>query len=197
MVPGGIRMGMGSISPFFLKKKSLIWSSSCWILGRITAKVSAHYFSCTSGTPALTSRGFMEGDFEKVAEYFDGAVKLALKIKAEAKGYFRSFTRSLVFIHWEFGSTLLCCFHEAYGLQNRSLHHWLRHKVEGFCSCYAVRWEYPIGNCKASTWGRGICEAVSNGRLWERDDEVQGLMKCFLVGWFSPDAQLTGNMKQM
>ncbi|KAM7279174.1 hypothetical protein ACFE04_006308 [Oxalis oulophora] len=38
------------------------------------------------GTPALTSRGFVEEDFAKVAEFFDAAVKLALKIKAKAKG---------------------------------------------------------------------------------------------------------------
>ncbi|KAL5559909.1 hypothetical protein UlMin_036120, partial [Ulmus minor] len=38
------------------------------------------------GTPALTSRGFLEEDFVKVAEYFDAAVKLALKIKADTKG---------------------------------------------------------------------------------------------------------------
>ncbi|KAK6130542.1 hypothetical protein DH2020_035723 [Rehmannia glutinosa] len=38
------------------------------------------------GTPALTSRGFMEEDFVKVAEFFDGAVKLALKIKADTNG---------------------------------------------------------------------------------------------------------------
>ncbi|KAK8624239.1 hypothetical protein V6N13_065590 [Hibiscus sabdariffa] len=38
------------------------------------------------GTPALTSRGFIEEDFEKVADFFDVAVKLALKIKAETKG---------------------------------------------------------------------------------------------------------------
>eukprot|EP00475_Leptophrys_vorax_P042798 TRINITY_DN8066_c0_g1_i1.p1 TRINITY_DN8066_c0_g1~~TRINITY_DN8066_c0_g1_i1.p1 ORF type:complete len:531 (+),score=29.57 TRINITY_DN8066_c0_g1_i1:84-1676(+) len=33
------------------------------------------------GTPALTSRGFVEGDFEKVAEFFDEAVKIAVKAK--------------------------------------------------------------------------------------------------------------------
>ncbi|XP_057533875.1 serine hydroxymethyltransferase 2, mitochondrial [Amaranthus tricolor] len=38
------------------------------------------------GTPALTSRGFMEEDFAKVAEFFDAAVKLALKIKADTTG---------------------------------------------------------------------------------------------------------------
>lgn len=49
-------------------------------------------FSCflvcaaTSGTPALTSRGFVEEDFAKVADFFDAAVKLAVKVKAEAKG---------------------------------------------------------------------------------------------------------------
>lgn len=38
------------------------------------------------GTPALTSRGFTEEDFEKVAECFDSAVQIALKIKAATKG---------------------------------------------------------------------------------------------------------------
>ncbi|CAA7393958.1 unnamed protein product [Spirodela intermedia] len=38
------------------------------------------------GTPALTSRGFDEEDFAKVAEFFDAAVNLALKIKGETKG---------------------------------------------------------------------------------------------------------------
>ena len=43
-------------------------------------------FSGALGTPALTSRGFHEEDFVKVAKYFDATVKLALKIKADAKG---------------------------------------------------------------------------------------------------------------
>ncbi|XP_019192162.1 PREDICTED: serine hydroxymethyltransferase, mitochondrial-like [Ipomoea nil] len=38
------------------------------------------------GTPALTSRGFVEEDFVKVAEFFDAAVMLALEIKAKAQG---------------------------------------------------------------------------------------------------------------
>ncbi|RVW57294.1 Serine hydroxymethyltransferase, mitochondrial [Vitis vinifera] len=38
------------------------------------------------GTPALTSRGFVEKDFVKVAEYFDAAVTVAVKIKAETTG---------------------------------------------------------------------------------------------------------------
>ena len=35
------------------------------------------------GTPALTSRGFVEEDFARVADFFDAAVKLSLKAKAE------------------------------------------------------------------------------------------------------------------
>ncbi|KAL7262446.1 hypothetical protein ACSBR1_000759 [Camellia fascicularis] len=38
------------------------------------------------GIPALTSRGFAEEDFVKVAEFFDVAVKLTLKIKVDTKG---------------------------------------------------------------------------------------------------------------
>ncbi|XP_027161710.1 serine hydroxymethyltransferase, mitochondrial [Coffea eugenioides] len=38
------------------------------------------------GTPALTSRGFVEEDFVKVAEFFDAAVRLAVKIKGQTKG---------------------------------------------------------------------------------------------------------------
>lgn len=38
------------------------------------------------GTPALTSRGFTEDDFAKVAEFFDHAVQLAIKIKSETTG---------------------------------------------------------------------------------------------------------------
>ena len=46
--------------------------------------LQASFFS--TGTPALTSRGFVEEDFAKVADFFDTAVKLALKVKAETKG---------------------------------------------------------------------------------------------------------------
>lgn len=38
------------------------------------------------GTPALTSRGFLEDDFAKVASFFDRAVKIALKLKATDQG---------------------------------------------------------------------------------------------------------------
>lgn len=44
--------------------------------------------SHVSGTLALTSRVFVEQDFAKVANFFDAAVKLALKVKAETKGHF-------------------------------------------------------------------------------------------------------------
>lgn len=38
------------------------------------------------GTPALTSRGFGEADFEKVAEFFDRAVSIAVKLKNTEQG---------------------------------------------------------------------------------------------------------------
>lgn len=56
---------------------------------RVDIIISSQFtpFSCCDpGTPALTSRGFIEEDFVKVAEFFDAAVKLALKVKAETKG---------------------------------------------------------------------------------------------------------------
>ena len=49
------------------------------------------------GTPALTSRGFVEEDFAKVAEYFDKAVKLALKVKSEAQGWFISLIQMILY----------------------------------------------------------------------------------------------------
>lgn len=77
MVPGGIRMGKGSF----------LWSSyASWLLA-ICICFDEYLFSGGLGTPALTSRGFIEEDFVRVADFFDAAVKLALKIKADAKGY--------------------------------------------------------------------------------------------------------------
>jgi len=38
------------------------------------------------GSPALSSRGFMEDDFEKVAEFFDRAVAIAVKLKKTEQG---------------------------------------------------------------------------------------------------------------
>lgn len=48
--------------------------------------VISNFFPLASGTPALTSRGFIEEDFVKVAEFFDAAVGIAVKIKAATKG---------------------------------------------------------------------------------------------------------------
>lgn len=73
MVPGGIRMGKA----FSLIRKFLF--DFCGVF-------KPDKFLCASGTPALTSRGFVEEDFAKVAEFFDSAVKLALKIKTETQG---------------------------------------------------------------------------------------------------------------
>lgn len=75
MVPGGIRMGTVSINDLFYMH----------IGGSIIARWLRLCFH-DSGTPALTSRGFVEDDFKKVAEYFDVAVKIALQIKENAKG---------------------------------------------------------------------------------------------------------------
>lgn len=75
MVPGGIRMGTDSDLSLFLSFKQ---SQPIWPLMGSS--------SIYSGTPALTSRGFVEDDFAKVADFFDTAVKLALKIKAGTKG---------------------------------------------------------------------------------------------------------------
>lgn len=38
------------------------------------------------GAPALSSRGFVEEDFEKVAEFFDRAVAIAVKLKNTEQG---------------------------------------------------------------------------------------------------------------
>jgi len=43
-----------------------------------------------AGTPALTSRGFVEEDFAKVADYFGAAVNLAVKVKAATTGHSKS-----------------------------------------------------------------------------------------------------------
>jgi glycine hydroxymethyltransferase len=38
------------------------------------------------GSPALTSRGFIEADFEKVAEFVSRGVDIAKEVKAKAAG---------------------------------------------------------------------------------------------------------------
>ncbi len=37
------------------------------------------------GTPALTTRGLIEKDFEKVAEFMDRGIKIAIKLNAEGE----------------------------------------------------------------------------------------------------------------
>jgi hypothetical protein len=46
---------------------------------RVTS-ADGFFFLLGTGTPALTSRGFTEEDFEKVAEYFVRAVEIAVKV---------------------------------------------------------------------------------------------------------------------
>ena len=40
----------------------------------------------SSGSPALTTRGFLEEDFEKAAEFFDCGVRIASKVKEATEG---------------------------------------------------------------------------------------------------------------
>ena len=47
------------------------------------------------GTPALTSRGFVEGDFKKVAQFLDRAVKIALRIQKEKGKLLKHFIPAL------------------------------------------------------------------------------------------------------
>lgn len=100
------------------------------------------------GTPALTSRGFLEEDFAKVAHFFDAAVQIALKIKAETKGLVTlhtastSLTSILVFSH------LKSC----------------RNKVEGLRG-HAVEPFVPIRGCKTPPRRGGVCKAVPHNWL--------------------------------
>lgn len=78
MVPGGIRMGMRRPPLTAI----LLLGSECYHVPGSSSRPTC----VRAGTPALTSRGFDEEDFAKVAEFFDAAVNLALKIKGETKG---------------------------------------------------------------------------------------------------------------
>lgn len=47
------------------------------------------------GSPALTSRGFIEKDFDKVAEFVDRAVQIAVAVKAKSGGKLKDFKAAL------------------------------------------------------------------------------------------------------
>jgi glycine hydroxymethyltransferase len=47
------------------------------------------------GTPALTTRGFVDEDFVKVADLFDRAVKIAIKVKKEIGGKLKDFRNAV------------------------------------------------------------------------------------------------------
>eukprot|EP00249_Psilotum_nudum_P006743 c20019_g1_i1 orf=414-1976(-) len=64
------------------------------------------------GTPALTSRGFTEEDFEKVAEYFHQAVQIAVKIKAATKGTKLKDFRDTIETNTDFHSEIKSLRHE-------------------------------------------------------------------------------------
>ena len=48
------------------------------------------------GTPAMTSRGFVESDFEKVAEFIDRGVQITIDVDDKVKGIEESFERRLL-----------------------------------------------------------------------------------------------------
>jgi len=50
---------------------------------------------CRIGTPALTSRGFVEADFEQVADFLDQAAKLAVKIQASSGKELAAFKKAV------------------------------------------------------------------------------------------------------
>ena len=53
------------------------------------------------GTPALTSRGFQEADFEKVADFLDRAVTIAQAVDGKSKGKkFKDFREALESQDW-------------------------------------------------------------------------------------------------
>ncbi len=47
------------------------------------------------GTPAMTTRGFTEEDFDKVAEYLDRGLKIALKIQEKSGKKIKDFETAL------------------------------------------------------------------------------------------------------
>lgn len=81
MVPGGIRMG---------KLKILFYLMYLFFFFIVEPPKHNIYlfqfYENLLGTPALTSRGFLEDDFAKVADFFDAAVGLAVSIKGQTQG---------------------------------------------------------------------------------------------------------------
>ena len=110
------------------------------------------------GTPALTSRGFVEVDFAKVAEFFDAAVKLALKIKADANGcyfcHFSHFTFTLCLSCLTCPSVPILITMVSYEcmliLITKPFVAIIRNQVEGLCGIYEVR-HSSICTIKATT----------------------------------------------
>lgn len=54
------------------------------------------YNLASSGTPAMTSRGLVEKDFEQIAEFLHQAVTLTLKIQKEHGKLLKDFNKGLV-----------------------------------------------------------------------------------------------------
>lgn len=101
---------------------------------------------CASGTPALTSRGFVEEDFAKVAEFFDSAVKLAVKIKTETQGAYIFYICNFLVIGSVFfggGAKTICSNLLIHG---KMCDVYARNKVEGLLGHNAV-FSLSIWNC--------------------------------------------------
>lgn len=58
------------------------------VITREESNIDSAFFRLFAGTPALTTRGFTEGDFDEVAGLFDEAVKLAKEVKGSLESKF-------------------------------------------------------------------------------------------------------------
>ena len=140
-----------------------------------------------SGTPALTSRGFVEEDFVKVAEFFDAAVKLAVKIKGQSKGsYFLDLHYAswvcVCFFIWKwlinyFNFFLLACWVLTKLICGWCWNFLIRNKAEGLLGRNSIIFYLSIGDSKAPPWCWGLCKTISNHWFWESYHEVQELRK--------------------
>lgn len=138
------------------------------------------------GTPALTSRGFLEEDFAKVAEYFDSAVKLAVQIKAETTGIF-------IFYHsvFDLAPHPIPTFHSHLHAGQTDLKALLlcsvlwsiRLKIKRLSGHDSDKFIYPIGDIKASAWSWGVCQAIPNDWFWQRNNEI----------WWLKNKKVTNN----
>merc|ERR1712078_140461 len=89
-------------APEFREYQEQVLSNSQALAGRMQAKGYELVSGGTRiGTPALTSRGFQEADFEKVADFLDRAVTIAQAVDGKSKGKkFKDFREALESQDW-------------------------------------------------------------------------------------------------